>query len=203
MHLYGIFGFVGINGGGKTMGLTMHLDRLRDKYKDNIYIYTNYYYWREDGHIDDWKLLLEKFDKPVIFVYDEIQNVFNSRDYKNFPSQLVGLLTQNRKGHGKQILYSSPDYESVDKNFRRITFKVVTCRTILGRLTSLRYYRREDYENLISTPEVRKRMRIRPVSHLYRVQSDEVRSHYDSYQYLDEASKTDYMSRDELKKVSD
>lgn len=193
LHLYGIYGFVGQNGGGKTMGVTMHLDNLRKRFKDSILIYTNYYYFQEDGHINDWHMLLKEYDKPVIFVYDEIQNVFNSRSYKSFPIELVQLLTQNRKGHGKQILYTAPDYETVEKNFRRLTFKVVTCRTIAGRLTSLRYYRREDYENLIATASVSLRMKIHPTSHFYKVQSDEVRNHYDSFQFLHDAKTEKYI----------
>ena len=46
--------------------------------------------------------LLKEYDKPVVFAWDEVQNEFNSRDFKNFPVELLTLLTQNRKGHGKQ-----------------------------------------------------------------------------------------------------
>lgn len=33
-------------------------------------------------------MLLWEYDKPVIFAYDEIQNEFNSRNYRNFPYEL-------------------------------------------------------------------------------------------------------------------
>lgn len=195
LHLYGIYAFVGIYGGGKTMGMTMYLDSLRKKYGDSIIIATNYYYADEDFHLASWKDMLKTYDKPCIFAYDEIQNEFNSRDYKNFPVSLMGLLSQNRKGHGKQILYTAQDYETVDKNFRRLTKVVVTCRTICNRLTSLRYYLREDYEQLSANVDVKRKMRIKTIRHQYFVQSDLIREKFNSYQFLDSAVNKDYVEQ--------
>lgn len=104
LHLYGIWLYCGLYGGGKTMALTQYLTRMRQRYGDKIYISTNYGFKGEDFPLENWKELLTEYDRPVIFGYDEIQNEFNSRDYKNFPYELVRLLTQNRKGHGKQIV---------------------------------------------------------------------------------------------------
>lgn len=201
IHLYGIIGVVGNNGGGKTMALTEYLDSMRKKYSDKVYIATNYFYKDEDFHINDWKCLLPIYDKPVIFGYDEIANDFNSRDYKNFPLSLMTLLTQNRKGNGKQIIWTTPDYELVDKNFRRITLWVWSCKTRFGRLTSVKKFDREDYEMFISTPEVGRRMKIKPASHHVFVQTDCLREQYDSYQLLESATNKMYV--DQLNKVPD
>lgn len=98
IHLYGIWLYCGLYGQGKTMALTEYLTRMRKKYGDKIYICTNYGFRDEDFKLTHWRDLLSDYDKPVIFGYDEIQNEFNSRDYQNFPFELVTMLTQNRKG---------------------------------------------------------------------------------------------------------
>ena len=39
-HLYGIYGYFGLPGYGKTMAMSWELLELRKKYKDQIYIFT-------------------------------------------------------------------------------------------------------------------------------------------------------------------
>ena len=91
------------------------------------------------------------YDRPVIFGYDEIQNEFNSRDYRNFPYELVKLLTQNRKGHGKQIVGTAQRYGRVDKTIRELCTHVVECKKAwFGRVTKLKKYDVEDYEMFIN-----------------------------------------------------
>lgn len=195
IHLYGIWCFVGIYGGGKTMSLVNYLEAMRRKHGDKIYIATNFFYKNQDFEIKSWQDLLPVRDKPIIFAYDELQNEFNSREYRSFPVSLMVLLTQNRKGNGKQIVYTTQDYETVDKNFRRLTSKVVTCRTLFGRLTITRYYAREDYEHLISTVNVDRRLKIHPRKTDRFVQSDYLRDLYDSFQMLASATSKQYNDR--------
>jgi hypothetical protein len=198
-HLYGIWCFVGIYGGGKTMSLVEYLERVRRKHGKKVIIATNFYYEHQNFAIESWEDLLKPYKKPVIFAYDELQNEFNSRDYKAFPPQLMHLLTQNRKGRGKQIVYTTQDYGTVDKSFRRLTQRVVTCRTRFGRLTSCRTYTREDFENLQTASSVKAKIKIKPMKRKLFVQSDYLRSLYDSYQYLETAISKEYMGLDELK----
>lgn len=198
LRIYGIWLVVGLYGQGKTMFLTWYLNRQRAIHGDKILIYTNYYYKHQDGHIAHWRDLLKEYDKPVIFAYDEIQNDFNSRDYQNFPVELLTLLTQNRKGKGKQIIGTAQRYTRVDKVFRELCQYVVECHTILGRLTSVRAYDWEDYEQYIHQTEVSKKMRIRKRWGKRFVQDDYVRTCYDSYQTLESAKSKEYQSRQEV-----
>lgn len=198
LHLNGIEAIVGLYGGGKTISLCEHLEFMRHKYGDGIYIATNFFYQGQDFPITHWKDLLKVYDRPVIFGYDELQNEFNSRDYKNFPASLMWLLTQNRKGHGKTIIYTAQDYETVDKNFRRLTKRVWGCKTHWGRLTTIKVYDREDFEHLQNVTDVKQKMRIHPQAVRSFVQSDKLRDCYDSFQMLESAVKKDYVSRDEL-----
>lgn len=197
LHVYGIRMYCGLYGQGKTMALTEYLERMRKKHGDQIYIATNYYYRGQDFPIHTWKDLLKDYDKPIIFGYDEIQNEFNSRDYSNFPYELLTLLTQNRKGNGKQIVCTAQRFVRVDKIFRELCSEVTECKTRFGRLTSLKTFDWEDYEMLLKTPNVNMRMRIHPKWRYIFIQSDHLRNQYDSYQMLESAKSKEYITRNE------
>ena len=193
IHLYGIWCFVGLPGAGKTMSLVYYLDEMRRKYNDGIIIITNFYYAGEDDHLSGWDMILEEYNKPVIFAWDELQNEFNSREYKKFPIRLVHELTQNRKGHGKQVVYTTQTFGAVDKNFRSLTTKVVDCRTYLGRLTTTRYYKREFYEARTENKNINQKLKIKPLKKHRYIQTDHMRQRYNSFQRLDYLKKLDYV----------
>lgn len=202
IHLFGIYGFFGLPGQGKTLSMTAELMGLRRKYGNDIYIFTNYGFKQEDKPFDNWRMLLDTYDKPCVFAWDEVQNEFNSRDFKNFPIELLTLLTQNRKGHGKRIYYTAQRYSRVDKVFRELSFLVGDCRTILGRYTRVRWFDTEDYEMLQSTPDVNKRIKIKPRKVDKFIQTDEIRDNYDSYQMLESAKSKQYMDRNEIAQIN-
>jgi len=191
-HLYGIWCFVGLPGAGKTMSLVNYLDTQRRKHGDKILIITNFYYSGQDAHLTGWNMIIQDYDRPVIFAWDELQNEFNSREYKKFPIPLVHELTQNRKGFGKQVVYTTQTFTSVDKNFRSLTNKVVDCRTYFGRLTSCRYFRREFYESMIESKSIDKKIRIKKQKVERFIQTDYLRSRYNSFQRLDYLKGLDY-----------
>lgn len=196
-HLYGIWLYCGLYGQGKTMALTEYLTRMRKKYGDKIYISTNYGFKGEDFPLNTWKDLLTNYDKPVIFGYDEIQNEFNSRDYKNFPYELVKLLTQNRKGHGKQIVGTAQRYGRVDKTIRELCTHVVECRrAYFGRVTKTKKYDVEDYEQMLAETDVM-RKRKTPCKRYSFIQTDKLRESYDTLQMLETAKTKEYVSASE------
>ena len=121
VHLYGIYGFFGLPGKGKTMAMSKMLMDMREQYGDSIYIMTNYAYNDQDFEFTSWKDLLKEYDKPLVVAWDEVQNEFNSRDFKSFPISLLTLLTQVRKKNGIQILYTAQRWHFVDKNFRSLS----------------------------------------------------------------------------------
>ena len=92
IHLYGIYGYYGLPGKGKTMAMSYRLRELRKRYGNDIYIMTNYCYDDEDFQFTSWKDLLREYDKPLVVAWDEVQNEFNSRDFKSFPiTQFISL----------------------------------------------------------------------------------------------------------------
>ena len=198
VHLYGIYGFFGLPGKGKTMAMSKYLKDMRRKYGNQIYIMTNYFYKDQDFVFRSWKDLLKDYDKPLLVAWDEVQNEFNSRDFKDFPISLLTLLTQVRKKNGIQLLYTSQRWHFVDKNFRSLSFGCYECNTVLGNYTYAKLYDPVDYDNLCSQSDYEKRRKIRPKSYLDFLQTNELRNCYDSYRMLDSAKSKQYMDRLEI-----
>ena len=198
IHLYGIEGYFGLPGHGKTMCLVYRAEQYRKKYGDKIYISSNFGYKNEDFPITSWKDLLVEYDKPVVFLYDEIQNEFCNRDYKKFPIELLTLLTQNRKGHGKKILYTAQRQNRVDLVFRELTNTCWDCKTFAGRLTWATAYDDQTYEQLKNTVSVDRKLQIRKIDRVWFVQTDYLRDLYDSYKQLQSALSKQKMTREEI-----
>ena len=198
LHLYGIYGFLGLPGHGKTVALTYILNEYRKRYGDNILICTNYFFEGQDFAFEHWQQLLQQYDKPLVVAWDEVQNEFNSRNFKNFPTALLTLLTQNRKGNGIQILYTAQRFDRVDKVFRELTNYFFDCKTLFGRLTHCKGYDDETYLMLHNEVDINKRMKIHKSFSIKFVQTDELRNMYDSFKMLDSAKAKEYMSREEL-----
>lgn len=201
IHLYGIKLYVGLYGQGKTISMVDYLQRMRKKYGNKIMIATNFYYNDEDFRIENWRDLLPEYDCPVIFAYDEIQNDFNSRDYKNFPIELLTLLTQNRKGNGKQIIATAQRFNRVDKVFRELTSEVIECNCLLGRLVTNKSYDWFDYEQFINAIGVDKKLKVKKKSVYRFIQYNIHRDAYDSYKALESVKNKDYMDRSETIKL--
>ena len=197
LHIYGIRLICGLYGQGKTMALTQYLTSMREKHGDKIIIMTNYGFAYEDSPLSSWQQMLPEYDKPVIFGYDEIQNEFNSRDFKNFPPELLQLLTQNRKGNGKLIIGTAQRYGRVDKVFRELCSHVAECRTFLGRYTRVKWYDWADYEMLINTVDTRQKFKIKASSVIRFCQTDKLRNAYDSFQMLNSAKSKSYLTLEE------
>ena len=202
LRIYGIYGYFGLWGQGKTIAMTKQLYDLRKKYKDKIYIFTNYGFKLEDKPFTDWHMLLSDYDKPCIFAWDEVQNEFNSRDFKSFPTALLTQLTQNRKGNGKRILYSAQRWVRVDKVFRELTYICYECKTRFGRVTGVRGYDWEEYEQLTSTANVNMKIKIKSKEHHIFVQTDYLRSLYNSFQMLHTAKSKVYMDRVDIENLT-
>lgn len=188
LHLFGIHGFVGDVGAGKTMSMVYYLEQMRKKYGDKIYISTNFGYKNEDFPFRSFEELLVVRDKPFIVGWDEVQNEFQSRSFQRFPVSLLTLLTQNRKGHGVQIVYTCQHLSHVDKLFRDMTNTISFCGTILGRYT---YY--VDCKRKELTKDLEKsKINIAIGRWTGFVQTDKLRDLYDSFQILKSAQNKGY-----------
>ena len=179
----GIYLYVGLPGRGKTISIVKKLDEIRATYPDAL-IVTNFGYKYEHASLTSWKQLvnLKNGASGIVFAIDEVQLTFNSRAWKDFPPDMVTLLTQNRKER-KLILTSAQSYDRVDKVFRELTNYVVRCRTIGGRWTFNRAFLREEYEAFVSGYGKSGRKAVTSWRFSF-IQTDELRSQYDTFKIL-------------------
>lgn len=208
LHLYGIRCITGMYGQGKTMAMTYLALNLRKKHGNNIYICSNFGLAIQDFPFTNIYQVSEKYDKPIIFMWDEVQNEFPATD-KVFPQEVRKALTLNRKGNGKMYYWASQDHELVHKTIRRLTIEYGQVRTLFKRYTRIRWYRAEDYIQLTNEIDVKKRMKIHPYKKEKFIQDDNIRNLYNSYGYdngeqlegVSDIENTDNKKKKEKKKI--
>lgn len=153
---FGIYSFVALPGQGKTMSMVSHMQRYRSKMNQANKAYvivTNFSYAHADFVINDWLDLVKisndcyKKNLPILVAWDEIHVTFDSSDWKDFPSELLAILSFVRK-YGMEFLCSAQIYERIPKKIRDITNFVVVCKNIWrkDRLFRNYYYEKENYE---------------------------------------------------------
>jgi len=179
-HLYGVRCITGMYGCGKTVSMSKLALDYRKKYADKIYICSNFGLAIQDFAFKDISQLIEQYDKPIIFLWDEVQNDFPSND-RNFPKEVRQSLTLNRKGNGKMFYWASQDHELVHKTIRRLTIDYGQVKTLFGRYTRIKWYRDYDYRVLFEQDNIEKKMKIHPFKSDSFIQTDELRSLYNSF----------------------
>lgn len=151
---WGIYQFVALPGEGKTLSMVAHMEReVKHWGKERIHIATNFFYAHEDRHINHWvdiiaaaKYARDK-DMFCIIAIDEIHTTFDSSDWKSFPSEMLSLLSFNRKYH-LQFLCSAQIYDRIPKKIRDIANYTVICENTWGldRHFVNRYFTKEHYD---------------------------------------------------------
>ncbi len=127
--------FTGRQGRGKTVSLVHSALLMKKSYRsakliDNLNI---------KGHNDDlkhWKQLITYKNgfKGVICCIDEMQNWFSSAQSKDFPPEMLSVITQNRKNR-RIILGTSQSFHLLAKAIRSQATEVRECHTFLGCIT--------------------------------------------------------------------
>lgn len=179
-HLYGVRCITGMYGCGKTVTMTKIALDYRKKYGYDIYICSNFGLSIQDFPFNDIKQTTVQYDKPIIFLWDEVQNDFPAQE-KVFPKEVRQALTLNRKGNGKMFYWASQDHELVHKTIRRLTIEYGLVKTLFGRYTKLKWFKDYDYQKLFDEIDIDKKIKIRPFKTVKFVQSDYLRSLYNSY----------------------
>lgn len=148
--------------------------------------------------LSDWRQLLEVRNgtKGIIFAIDEFQNEYDNSKWKDFPDNLLSVITQQRKQRIK-ILLSSQVYTRVVKQIREQCFEVAECKTFAGRWTKLKFYDAIDYEFIISLDDPRKRFKVRKKYKYSFIQNNVLRRLYDTYSVVERMKKSDFIPRNE------
>jgi len=188
---FGVTLFAGKQGAGKSMAMVEYLIRMKTLYPKCI-IVTNFGYIHQDQEFNDWKDFFEIRNgvDGVIFAVDEIQNEFNSVNWKEFPVELLSEITQQRKQRIK-IVSTSQVFTRVSKQLREQTYEVVEAFTFLNRWTFTKCFDAQEYEAVISNPMLKNKLH-----RLWRrnfVQDNKIREAYDSYAKIEKMAKTKYL----------
>lgn len=179
---FGLWMYCGEQGSGKTIGMVEQLEQWRVEYP-KARICTNFDYIHETDKLRSLQDLfsIRNGEDGVIFAIDELQNEFSSNLSKNFPENLLSVITMQRKQR-IVILASSQVFTRVAKPLREQTFFVIDCRTFMGRWTRLRCFNASDYNSIIDKSDfVSAKMKLHKKWKYSFVQTDNIRNLYDTF----------------------
>nr|WP_325299089.1 hypothetical protein [uncultured Dysosmobacter sp.] len=184
----GVIVFTGRQGSGKTVALVEQTLRMQHEYPSCKRI-GNLAYEHEDDELTDWRQLIEYKNghRGVIVQMDEMQNWFSSNQSKNFPPELLEVITQNRKNR-RVILGTSQSFNRLAKPLREQTTEVRRCLTIAGCLTVV--HRVE--------PELNSQGEVEKWKHrgfYWFVHTPEIRDSYDTYHVIESLAKSGFSDR--------
>lgn len=149
-------------------------------------VITNLGYLYEDTKLKDWRMLINYKNGfyGVIVCMDELQNWFSSNDSKNFPPEMLGVITQNRKNR-RIILGTSQNFYLLAKAIRSQATEVRRCSTFLGCLTIVRRFEPilDSEGNVV---EWKKR------GMYFYVHNKKLRDSYDTYKVIENLSKSGF-----------
>ena len=184
----GVIVFTGRQGSGKTVALVEQTLRMQHEYPSCKCI-GNLAYEHQDDELADWRQLIEYKNghRGVIVQMDEMQNWFSSNQSKNFPPELLEVITQNRKNR-RVILGTSQSFNRLAKPLREQTTEVRRCLTIAGCLTVV--HRVE--------PELNSQGEVEKWKHrgfYWFVHTPEIRDSYDTYHVIESLAKSGFADR--------
>lgn len=130
----------GRQGSGKTTSMVEQAMRFQKEYP-LAKCTSNLAYAHEDTPLSDWRMLMNYKNgiKGVIVLMDELQNWFSSNDSKNFPPEMLQIITQNRKNR-RVLMGTAQNFYLLSKAIRTQTTEVRRCITLLGCLTIVRRF---------------------------------------------------------------
>lgn len=174
-----------------------YLDRMAELYPDAI-IVTNFNYIKQDMPFTSWRQFTEVRNglDGVIFAIDELQNEYNSNNWKDFPEDLLSVVTMQRKQRIK-IVATSQVFTRVVKQLREQCYEVVECKTFLGRWTKQRCYDADDYNYIVDNPTPERKFRTRKKWKYSFVQSNFIRNLFDSYAVVESIKQKEFIYRNE------
>lgn len=157
---FGIYQFVALPGEGKTMSMVAHMERFRKECEENKQPYKiacNFTYKYSDVYIKHWIDMVScakwcyENNYRCLIAFDEIHVTFDSSDWKDFPAEVLAMLSFNRK-YGLEFCCTSQIYERIPKKIRDIANYTVICKNIghFDRLFRDYYFDKGDYESEFS-----------------------------------------------------
>lgn len=182
---HGVVIFEGRQGRGKTIAMCQFARQMKEQFSNSKCL-SNLDFKYEDKEINHWRDLLDYNNghKGVIVLLDETQNWFSSNQSKDFPPEMLSVITQNRK-NSRIILGTAQNFYLLAKAIRSQCTEVRRCTTLLGALTIVRRF--EPY--LDSEGNV-KDWKYRGM--YFFVHDKELRNSYDTYNVINSLSKSGF-----------
>lgn len=187
--------FEGRQGAGKTIAgieFVRYMQREFPKCK----VLTNCFYKNQDYPLEDWKPLVDfkNGHLGVVAFIDEMQNWFSSNQSKDFPPEMLQVITQNRKNR-RIILGTAQCFNRLAKPIREQATEVRSCLTLFGTLTIV-----VCREPVLDSEGDVKKMKYRG---MYCFAHDpELREAYDTYRVIESLSKSGFQKQNESPTVN-
>lgn len=181
----GLIIYTGNQGSGKTSTMVRDIMLMQKEYP-KLKVIDNFGYKYQNDELRHWKQLVDYKNgiQGVVVGIDEIQNWFNSKQSKNFPPEMLQIVTTNRKNR-RCICGTAQRFYMVSKDIRTQCSEVRHCSTWAGVLTIV--IRKEPVVN--SEGEVEKEK----FKGMYCwVHSKETREAYDTYRMIDVLSQSGF-----------
>lgn len=174
---YGMHLLCGEQGSGKTT-LMAYLVRKYKTIYPRVIVRSNFSCSMQDYELTSWEELT--LDTNGIYgeidCIDEIQNWFSSNQSKNFPPDMLTIITQQRKVR-RCILATSQVFTRVAKPIRENTYLMYYPFTIFGCITFVRVYKPIlDEQGNLKERKLKK--------FFFFVHDEELRSMFDSYKTI-------------------
>lgn len=186
----GLVIFEGRQGSGKTMSMVEFIMRMQKEYP-LAKTTTNFGLISENKKLKNWRMLTDyKNDiQGVIVGMDELQNWFSSNDSKNFPPEMLSIITQNRKNR-RIILGTSQNFYLLAKAIRSQATEVRRCTTLFGCLTIVKRV-----EPMLDSEGNVQEWKNRGM--YFFVHSKELREAYDTYKVIENLSKSGFKEQNQ------
>ena len=180
--------FTGRQGNGKTIAMVEQALMWQKEYPKSKVI-TNLAYVQEDNELRHWNQLIDYKNgiQGVICCMDEMQNWFSSNQSKNFPPEMLQVITQNRKNR-RVIMGTAQSFNRLAKPIREQATEVRKCVTLFGCIT---FVHRVEPE-LDSTGEV---VKWKHRGFYYFVHTEEIRNSYDTYKVIEALRNSGFQDR--------
>lgn len=137
------------------------------------------------------KSQIENCESNTIIFIDECNTLFNARNWKDFPIELIYQLCQNRKKK-IMLIMTAPRFHLVDKSIRDVTQYVYECHKSFWRVHTVQIFDGWERENAINLDL------IKPISTYGVFAKDSFYKNYDSFAIIDNVKKEEFLSNQEI-----
>lgn len=188
----GMIIYCGRQGAGKTIGMVKHATDMLKEYPRSKCI-SNLDYTLSDDKLVHWKQLIDYKNDifGVVVLMDELQNWFSSNQSRNFPPEMLSVITQNRKNR-RIILGTSQSFHLLAKSIRSQVTEVRECFTLAGCITFVR----RRYPVLDHSGDV---VEWKNRGFYFFVHTKDLRESYDTWAVVESLSKSGFQDKDYLK----